>query len=151
MDNLITSFTSSNFQTWLHDYRRNASETATALTLKDYIRMIVIIGGYCLLRPYLLRLGAKYQASDHERELDPNEMSSATAVSPKLLRGRVEVPEDSESDGEDAGVGTGINWGRKARRRQRLMIRKMLEAEEKRGRVENEAHEDADIEEFFVN
>ncbi|KAI9840720.1 MAG: hypothetical protein M1837_001343 [Sclerophora amabilis] len=157
---------------WASHTQHNVRRTISNLTLHDYIRLIIILGGYCLLRPYLLQLSAKFQAKDHERELDPDEMSSMAAVSsPNSLRSQVTVPEDSDDDDDDddddndgdAGDGrggggarsivrTGADWGRTARRKQRRMIRQILEADERLKAAEAEADEsDKDIEEFLVN
>lgn len=133
------------FHTWAGNLQRNVEESVSKMTLYDYIRVIIVLGGYCLLRPYLLQLAGRFQAKDHERELDPDEMSSAAAVSPNSLRGQVEVPEDSD---EEEAI-TGTDWGRTARRRQRRLIRKILEAEEKLKAEEAELDSDKEIEEFL--
>lgn len=127
------------------------SHTASRYTPQDYIRLVVIIGAYCLLRPYLLALGAKFQAKDHERELDPDELSSPAArKAVDTLRGvRDQVPDDTDSEEED---GKGADWGRGARRKQRVMVRRLLE-EAERHRLEEEGgadgEEDGDIVEFL--
>ncbi|KAI9767514.1 MAG: hypothetical protein M1839_004474 [Geoglossum umbratile] len=126
--------------------RRNVSSSVSQLSLKDYIRIVIILGGYALLRPYLLKLAGKFQARDHERELDPNEMSSDAAVSARSLHGQVQVPDDTD---EEEGSGTGADWDRGARRRRREMIRRILEAEEKK-RVEEAEDSDKDIEEYLA-
>lgn len=139
-----------NMHVWAGNFQHNLTETITKMAWQDYIRIVIVIGGYCLLRPYLILLGGKFQAKDHERELSEDEMSSAAAMSPNSLRGQVQVPEDS--DDEDGGEGrgtTGTDWGRNARRRQRQLIRKILEAEEKLKADEAEADSDKDIEEFL--
>lgn len=99
-----------------------------------------------------MKLGGKFQTSDHERPLDPNEMSSPAAVSPNTLRGQIDIPEDSDS--EDEGTVSGSNWGKSARRKQRHMVRQIVEAEEKltTTEVEEEDEEtasDKEIEEFL--
>ncbi|MCJ1485575.1 hypothetical protein MMC06_005750 [Schaereria dolodes] len=136
-------------QTLPYKIQHNITNAVTNLTLKHYIRLVVIVGGYALLRPYLLKLGARFQAKDHDRELDPNEMSSAAAISPNSLRGQIPLPEDSESE-EEKGASTATSWGRKARRRQRHMIRKIVEAEEQLKAEEAEADSDKEIEEFLM-
>ncbi|KAI9776087.1 MAG: hypothetical protein M1839_000600 [Geoglossum umbratile] len=133
-------------QTWAGNLRRNVSSSVSQLSLKDYIQIVIILGGYALLRPYLLKLAGKFQARDHERELDPNEMSSDAAVSARSLHGQVQVPDDTD---EEEGSGTGADWGRGARRRQREMVRRILEAEEKK-RVEEAEDSDKDIEEYLA-
>ncbi|KAI9774358.1 MAG: hypothetical protein M1840_004252 [Geoglossum simile] len=134
-------------QTWAGNFQRNVSDSVSQLSLRDYIRIVIILGGYALLRPYLLKLGGKFQAKDHERGLDPEEMSSGAAMPINSLRGQVRVPEDTEEE-DDGGSGTGAEWGRTARRRQRDMIRKILEGEEKR-KAEEAEDSDKDIEEFL--
>ena len=95
-----------------------------------------------------MKLGGRFQASDHERELDDTDILSPAAVSPNSLRGQIDVPDDSASEEEAGGV-TNLNWGRNARRRQRKMIKSMVEAEEKRRAEEEEADSDKEIEEFL--
>ncbi|KAI9873815.1 MAG: hypothetical protein M1830_010581 [Pleopsidium flavum] len=137
-----------NFHTWAGNFQRNVEQSVSKMTLNDYIRITILLGGYCLLRPYLLQLAGRFQAKDHDRELDPDEMSSAAAVSPNSLRGQVQVPEDSEEE-EEGRATTGTDWGRNARRRQRQMIRRILEAEDKL-KAEAEPDSDKEIEEFLV-
>ncbi|MCJ1465462.1 hypothetical protein MMC07_004080 [Pseudocyphellaria aurata] len=143
----LTSFTSSNFQAWVQDFRANAAQSSKHLSAKDYIRLLAIVGGYCLLRPYLVKLGGRFQASDHEREVDDTEVLS-TATSPNVLRGQADVPDDSESE-EEVGGATGTDWGRNARRRQRRTIKSIMEAEEKLRAEQEEADSDKEIEEFL--
>ncbi|MCJ1258098.1 hypothetical protein MMC24_005928 [Lignoscripta atroalba] len=134
--------------TYAYRFQDKVAKSVSKLTVENYIRLVVVIGGYCLLRPYLLKFGAKFQAKDHDRELDPNEMSSAAAISPNSLRGQIQVPEDSDSEVEQ-GAGTATSWGRNARRRQRHMIRRIVEAEEKLKAEEAEADSDKEIAEFL--
>lgn len=94
-----------------------------------------------------MKLGGRFQASDHERELDDTEVLSA-ATSPNALHGQIDVPDDSDSDEEVSGA-TGTNWGRKARRRQRKMIKSIAKAEEKLTAEQEEADSDREIEEFL--
>ena len=146
----LDSFTSTNFQAWVQDFRKQAAESSRNLTAKDYIRLLAIVGGYCLLRPYLVKLGGRFQASDHERELDDTEILSPAAISANSLRRQIDVPDDSDSEEEVNGA-QGPNWGRTARRRQRKIIKRAVEAEEKRRAEEEEADSDKEIEEFLRN
>ena len=115
---------------------------------RDYIRLIAIVGGYILLRPYLVKLGGMHQAKDHERALDADEISSPTAISPNTLRGQPDIPEDSDSE-EDVAVGAGTNWGKTARKTQKRTLKQILEAERKG--AADEADSDKEIEEFLQN
>jgi len=95
-----------------------------------------------------MKLGAKLQMQIHEKDgadtgfMDPNELRGA----------KIEIPgvESDEDDSEDeVNTGTGVDFGRKARLRQRKFIREALEKEEQRLRDEAEGS-DAEIEEFLV-
>ncbi len=149
-------------------FTTNVQSTFANLTPEKFIRL-VIIAGTCtppspapphinhptnpptpdmLLRPYIIKLGARSQMQSHEQESFESEQAAKAAISPNELRGRVQIPEDS--DDEDEGESTAADWGKKARRRQRDMIKKLLEAEEKRLQESREEEEDKDIEEFLV-
>jgi len=133
---------------WGQNLQNNVGETFSNMTLEKYIRIVVIVGAYALLRPYIMKLGSKFQTKEHEKEVDPGEMAAAAAISPNSLRGQVQVPEDSEDEGGEV---TSADWGKKARRRQRQLVRRVLEAEEKLRREQEEDEEDKDIEEFLVD
>jgi hypothetical protein len=134
---------------WLGQLQRNVVDTISQLTLEKYVRLVVIVCAYALLRPYILKLAGKHQTGEHEKEASKTEAAAAAASAaagrPKPLQDQVQVPEDSD-DGEE-GEATGADWGKKARRRQRQFVRNILEADEKRRREEEE---DKDIEEFLV-
>ncbi|KAI9884465.1 MAG: hypothetical protein M1823_003738 [Watsoniomyces obsoletus] len=141
--------------TWSSNLQHNLSDSVTRMTIQDYLRLVIIVGGYALLRPYLIQLGGRFQAKDHERELSEHETSSMAAMSPNSLRGQVSVPEDTDDEDDEEGETSGAvktndaDWGRRARRRQREMIRKLLEAEE-RARAEEDEDSDKEIEEYLV-
>ncbi|KAL2144125.1 hypothetical protein VTI28DRAFT_9579 [Corynascus sepedonium] len=121
------------------------------MTPEQMIRLVVIVGAYLLLRPYLVKLGAKAQLKAHEEEEARAEAEAKAKMSANQLRGRVEVPDDTDDEDEATGQASGPDWGKKARRRQREMIKKLLAAEEQRLRESQEEKEDKDIEEFLVN
>jgi hypothetical protein len=129
------------------NFQRNLSETLSTTTTEKYIRLIVIVGAYALLRPYIMKIGARVQGREHEKEVDPDEMAAAAAISPNSLRGQVQVPDDSSDEGE----GTAGDWGKKARRRQRQMVKKILDAKEELRREQQEDDEDKDIQEFLAD
>ncbi|OCK79356.1 DUF1531-domain-containing protein [Lepidopterella palustris CBS 459.81] len=135
--------------TWAGNFQRNTTSAFTQLRLEDYIRLVVIIGGYCLLRPYIIKLGAKLQMKSHEKDsADHGEMGE---MNPNELRGRVAIPGvDEDSDEDDDGDAAGRDWGRNARMRQRKFIREALEREEARLREKAEVDSDKDIDEFLI-
>lgn len=138
------------FRLWAENFQRYLSEAFYNMTPEKYIRLIAIVGAYALLRPYIIRLSARFQTKEHEKEVASNEMTAASAVSPNSTRGRVDMPEDTDEDEAEWQV-SGADWGKKARRRQREMVRRVLEAEEKLRREQQEDDEDKDIEEFLVD
>lgn len=102
-----------------------------------------------LLRPYLIKLGARSQMQSHENA--EMEAQAKAEISPNQLRGQINIPEDSDDEDDDPQADvSGADWGKKARRRQRTMIKKLLEAEERRLQESKEEEEDKDIEEFLV-
>jgi Protein trafficking PGA2 len=138
------------FRFWAENFQRNVADVFYRMTPEKYIRLVAIIGAYALIRPYVMKLGSRFQTKEHEKEVDPKEMTAAAAISPNSLRGQVKVPEDSDEDEAEAKV-TGADWGKKARKRQRQMVKRILEAEEKLRREQREDDEDKDIEEFLVD
>ena len=128
---------------------QNIPSTFSRLSVYDYIRLVIIVGAYALLRPYLLKLAARAQQRGHERELDPDEVAASTKMSANSLRGNVHVPEDTDSESEDDSK-KATDWGKKARRRQRKVIRNLLEDEEKRRKEEDDVESDKEIEEFLT-
>jgi hypothetical protein len=103
-----------------------------------------------LLRPYLIKLGGRSQMKAHEEEAARADAEAKAKISPNELRGKVDIPDDTDDEDEPAAEASGPDWGKKARRRQRDVIRKLLEAEEQRLRESQEELEDKDIEEFLV-
>jgi hypothetical protein len=138
----------------------NVKSGFTNMTAEKWIRIIVVAGAYALLRPYIIKLGAKQQMKAHERQEAEDAAAAEAAITPNQLRGQIDIPDDS-SDEEDmlqpgaqkkevpAAV-TATEWGKKARRRQRNVVKKLLDAEEERLRQLHEDEEDKDIEEFLV-
>lgn len=138
-------------------FSTNVQSGFTNMTAEKWIRLIIVAGAYALLRPYIIKLGAKQQMKAHEREAELD-AAEAAKISPNQLRGHVDIPEDSDDEDllpghkkkEVTAAVTATEWGKKARRRQRDVIKKLLDAEEERLRLEFEDEEDKDIEEFMV-
>ncbi|ROT39311.1 DUF1531-domain-containing protein [Sodiomyces alkalinus F11] len=124
------------------------------LTPQKIIRLVVIVGAYALLRPYLMKLGGKFQMRGHEAQEEPEDTAAPRAkLTPNDIRGQAGIPEDSD-DGEEEeegaeGPAIATDWGKKARRRQRHVLKELLDAEERRLAELQEDEEDKDIEEFL--
>lgn len=94
-----------------------------------------------MLRPYLVKLGGRFQASDHEREIDDTaELSSPAAVSPNALRGQLDVS-DNDSSEEEQVESAAPKWGKGARRRQKKAAKEEAD--------EEDADSDMEIEKFL--
>lgn len=135
--------------TYANNFTYQVQSSFNRLSVENGIRLVAIVGAYALLRPYLLKLGARFQAQDHEREIDPDEIAANAKLSANSLRGHVHVPDDTDSESEDDGK-KNTDWGKKSRRRQRRVIRQLLDEEERMRKENEEADSDKEIEEFLV-
>lgn len=141
-------------------FTRNLRGSLEGMSPEKWIRIVIVVGAYVLIRPYLLKMGGKVQMAQHEKEAEAHkaeeEAKSRAKMSPNELRGHtVKLPgesgdEDSEAEEDGAAQASATEWGKKARRRQRTMIKKILSAEEKRLRELQEDDEDKDIQEFLT-
>ena len=130
-------------KTWYGNFTRNTHEAFTRLTPKDAIRIVIVACAYMLIvRPFLVRLGMRVQAKQHEQA--NQEADSKARLNANDLRGNFAIPgvdSDSEDElGEKSDVKSG-EWGRKARLRQRRVVRKALEIQE-RGLLDDESDEE---------
>jgi hypothetical protein len=123
----------------------NLQDTFSNMSLQSWIRLTVIVGGYMLLRPYVLKAISKGAVKNME-EQDAKEKAEAAKMTPNDLRGVYEKMEEQEEDDDDEEPGTAA-WGQQARVRQRRVLKQLLEAEEKRRMEEDE---DKDIQEFLT-
>lgn len=117
----------------------NLSSTFSSMDTKSWLRLVMIVGGYMLLRPYLLKLSTKVAMKKMEEQEQKDKAAAKAQISPNELRGIYE--EEPEVDAE--GDGTGADWGQKARVRQRVMLKQMIEQEEQR-RLEEESDKELD-------
>ncbi|KAJ4306414.1 hypothetical protein N0V88_001215 [Collariella sp. IMI 366227] len=132
-------------------FTTNIKGTFTNLTPEKFIRIAIVAGAYLLLRPYIIKLGGKAQMKAYEEEHERAEEEAKAKMSANELRGHVDIPDDTDDEEEAATAeASGPDWGKKARRRQREMIKKLLDAEEERLRETQEELEDKDIEEYLI-
>jgi hypothetical protein len=110
-----------------------------------------------MLRPYLVKLGGRFQASDHDRELEDDDnatakmVSSPAAMSPNALRGRgLGVVEDEDDSSEEEKKDLAApKWGRGARKRQKKRKAQETRDAEERLKLDEEGDSDREIEEFL--
>ena len=125
-------------------------ENVLKMDLRTAIRLVVVVGAYLLIRPYLVKGGAKLQEKQHEKVYAADKKREKEALlSANSLRGQIEVPEDTDSEKE--GQASGVNWGGKARKKQRKTIKKILEADEKMRLDADGAKDDEDIMDLLVD
>lgn len=113
---------------------------------KRWIRLIAIVGAYFLIRPYILKFGAKIQAEEHAKSIHSEEAKAQKAkISANSIRGQVEIPNSEDEEDEVEATGNEPQWGKKARKRSRKVVRDILEEQERR--LEEDDNED--IKEFL--
>ncbi|SPN97250.1 uncharacterized protein DNG_00764 [Cephalotrichum gorgonifer] len=128
----------------------NLTETFDSITLHKAIRLVLIVGGYLLLRPYLMKLTGANQLAQHEKEA--RESAERAALQPNDLRGGLRVAaEVPDADEDIEGESGPTDWGSKARKRQRQVLRKLIDAEEQRLAEAQGDEDDKDIEEFLLD
>ncbi|KHJ31601.1 putative trafficking pga2 [Erysiphe necator] len=116
MSNTIPSFVRQGGDNFV----RNVTGMWDGMRPRDYIRIVVIVGAYLLIRPYLLKLAAKVQAKEFAKH-NPSICipSEKGKLSPNDLRdgSQMKVKND-DAENESLGIVSGSGWGEKARRRQ---------------------------------
>lgn len=125
---------------------RNFMASFSRLKPEGWIRLVWIVGAYMLLRPYLMKLGARQQQKQHE-EAAAESADTGAELHPNDLRGgkKVAIPGVNDDDEEEKTEAKPGQWGKKARVRQRKVIRETLEKEEKRLQDEQEQEDLKDI------
>jgi hypothetical protein len=96
-------------------------------SLSSLLRTLIFVGAYLLLRPYLLKLGGKFQEMDHARDIGTDGNTDSLAATGKVAPGGA----DSDSDDEDDG------WGASARRRARAERKRLQEEARKAEEAED--------------
>jgi len=151
MDEIVggAKYVIENIQYFALNFLHNV-ENVLDMDLRTAIRLVVIVGAYLLIRPYLVKGGAKLQEKQHEKVFEADKKREKEAlISANSLRGQVEVPEDTES--EEEGQASGVNWGGKARKKQRKAIKKILEVDEKMRLDAEGDKDDKDIMDLLVD
>lgn len=143
------------FSNWRGNAGRAVTQTFTSLTIKDYIRLVWIIGGYCFLRPYLeagFRKLFESGRAKEERKKAEEDAAAEAVIAEKVAKGEIpakaaDLGEWAEQDDELEADKSVPQWGRGARLRQRKAMQLM---EQHMQRLKDE-DDDKDIEEFLVD
>ena len=149
---------------WAGNLQRNTTNAFHSLNPADYIRLITIICGYLLLRPYLVKVGAYVQEKDHARKNEPFELGgdgdgrgkggggSKALDSSGQRRSRSAIPGvESDSEEDDEGPAAGVDWGRRARLRQRKVVREALARHERQLQELQQTESDKEIEDLLID
>lgn len=120
----------------------NVSQVFSEMTPQQWIRLVVIVGAYMLIRPYVLKHATKKSVERMEKD-EKERKEKAAAISPNELRDGKIRPDEEDSD--DEGESSTTDWGAKARTRQRTMVRKLMEADEQRRQDEKDDEDIADL------
>ncbi|TGZ84920.1 hypothetical protein EX30DRAFT_337371 [Ascodesmis nigricans] len=107
-------------------------------TVRQVIRMVIVIFGYLLLRPLLLRMANKVQQKEHERQ----DRLAKEEAERELKEGKKINDEGEELIDEDVGT---TGWGAGARRRVKAEEMKRKEAAEREA-AEGDDGEDKELE-----
>lgn len=127
------------------------------MNMVRYIRLAACVGAYLLLRPYFVKIGAKIQEKEYEKQSaaakDPYEASvkgtgEKKKITPNSLRGgkTVSFKDDEEEEKEV----TGVQWGKKARQRQKKVVDAVLGKKEQMLKVDDE-EEKKDVMDLLVD
>lgn len=132
---------------YMGNFKRNTIGSVAHMDTKNWLRLIAIVGGYLLVRPYVVKWGIDHQKAQLEKEGRKTEEERKAAAAANALRGisGEESDEDEvvdEGDAADIKVDGEPNWGRRARVRQRKNIKKVLDEREKRALMEDWSDED---------
>ncbi|KOS18619.1 PGA2--like protein [Escovopsis weberi] len=138
--------------------RNNIADGVNNMTARSWIRLVIIVGGYMLLRQYVIKHSTKVavrKLEQQEAEEKARAQGEAAKISPNDMRGlgasASAAPDQLDDiDADEHAEGTGVDWGSRARVKQRKFLREMLEREEQR-RMEEQDDDDADIKEFLVD
>ncbi|KAL7936771.1 hypothetical protein V8C35DRAFT_296425 [Trichoderma chlorosporum] len=121
----------------------NIQKSFNDMTTHGWLRLIMIVCTYLLIRPHVIKYSTKHavkQLEKQDREDKAQAKEAVAKMSPNELRG-LNAGAELDVDADEGADGTNADWGSKARVRQRKTLRKILEAEERR-RYEEESDED---------
>ncbi|KAK0392361.1 hypothetical protein NLU13_1856 [Sarocladium strictum] len=124
---------------------RNLQDSFGNMSAQSWLRLVVIVGGYILFRSQLTQYLSRKAVKDMEKKDVQDQAAAKAKVTANQLRsGKPDVVEEEEDEYYE-GQGTGADWGAKARTRQRLMLKKLMEKEEQRNQDDEDDEDIADL------
>ncbi len=127
-------------QTWLQDAQRYTEENILRLPHRRTMRLLLIIGAYYLLRPWLLKFAGLSSEFRFGKSSKNKEGRPAATEAHNALDGGTDVSQDVDS--EDGGNGDD------SMRRRQTPLREILEGKD-RPPADAEADSDKEIEGFL--
>ena len=145
-----SSTTFENVKTWLLETLNYIEENIVRLPRKSSIRLLLIIGAYCLIRPYLLKGAGIKQTADYEQMAlaegkDEDEAQDSPAVT-EANEASKSPAKTSGSNGRDDDTSRATG-NETARRRQQRPTQELTEEHEEQSGAD--AGSDKEIEEFL--
>lgn len=134
--------TVANIRNWLLETQIYIEENIIRLPRKSSIRLLIIIGVYCLIRPYLLKWSGVKQTTDYEKAIDEDETEDSSAANESQ-----DAPDASRGVSGTSGNEKEVTWGEKARQRQERPIQELVEGHE--AASSGDAESDKEIEDFL--
>ncbi|KAK9450323.1 uncharacterized protein V1518DRAFT_413550 [Limtongia smithiae] len=107
-------------------------------TIKDWYPIFIIVCGYILFRPYLVKIGAELQKRQHRK--------AGEEAKAELAKQALEPPKPDEVYVEEVRHEV---WGRNARRKQKERIKEIEKAFKRKQEMEYVGESDEEIEEFL--
>ena len=131
-----------NIKTWLQETQIYIEENIIRLPRKSSIRLLIVIGAYCLFRPFLLKWGGVKQTTDYDKALEDDEAEEDSAADESQQASSVSAKTPSARDNKSQAT-----WGDKARQRQKRPVRELVEGNNELSGPDAES--DKEIEEFL--
>ncbi|RKF59286.1 putative trafficking pga2 [Erysiphe neolycopersici] len=128
---------------------RNVTGMWDGMGPRDYIRIVIIVGAYLLIRPYLLKFAAKIQAKEYAKHNSgKNKLSETGKITPNDLRDGGQKKVDKT---ESVGITSGAGWGENARRRQKEEKTKSSKQQEQQTLDVNDEKKEIKILDYLVD
>lgn len=137
---------------WGGNFKRNLFGMWTGMDATRWLRLIAVVGVYMVFRNFIVKKAEAKQAREHAKTMgEVTGKIPANTLRAGTTGKKVSFEESSEEGEEDATKATGLEWGKKAKKRQKQLAKKQLELDElKRKEAEGDA-EDKDIMDLLVD
>ncbi|KAI4240515.1 MAG: hypothetical protein L6R40_005108 [Gallowayella cf. fulva] len=105
---------------WFAKLPRNTQDSVQRLNFYGWLRLILVVVAYLLIRPWLMKLAERSQTAAHEKA------AKSSAIAPKTPRAHAKA---ADGVGMEESTSSSWSWGPKARRRQKQAVDQTVEKE----------------------